>query len=76
MRISNARAYNPEYTVGVHEVTIPAPLNEAVRIVQARLDTYVNYGRVIGQSVVSHPCTIGNETRYIYESTIRYEVFA
>lgn len=76
MRISNARAYNPEYTVGVHEVTIPVPLPDAVRMVQARLDMYVNCGRIIGQSVTSRPCTVGRETRYIYESTIRYEVFA
>lgn len=76
MRISNARAYNPEYTVGVHQVKIAAPLNEAVRMVQARLDTYVNCGRIIGQSVVSRPCTVGYNTTYIYESTITYEVYA
>lgn len=76
MRISNARAYNPEYTIGVHQVKIAAPLNEAIRMVQAKLNTYVNCGRIIGQSVTSTPCTVGRDTTYIYESTITYEVYA
>lgn len=77
MRLSNSKAYNPGYTVGVHTVRIAAPLNDAVRMLQAKLDTYVNCYRIIGQAVDSSPCKIGyDDVRFIYESTITYEVIA
>ena len=66
---------NPAFKPGVHKVTIAVPPEDAVRMVQHKLDMYTNHGRIIGQSVNTSPCTVARRTTYIYETTVTYEVY-
>ena len=70
MRRAKAISDDPRYTIGIHTRRIYLPLPDAVRELQCELDMHVNYYRIIEQHVDSRPFTIGNNTRYIYKSTI------
>lgn len=75
MRMLNTKTNDPAFMPGVHKVTIAVPPEDAVRMVQHKLDMYTNHGRIVGQSAVTQPCTVGRRTTYIYETTVTYEVY-